>query len=220
MKKNLIILFTLLVLIVGAFSMASVCYADEIAESETIIEEAPSVWEQVCQWFKGVWARGKEAIALTGGTILGAVVLAGVKYITNKGFEKIDKKINTSSIADETTKKLLNNLSNCVMSVDIQPLMAKQYAELQSELEYEMKEMFKKQDERNLALIECIEGFADYFKCSSAVSDEQKKALEEKIASAKALYEGDKAVTATIEVKAEATSTNSKKANTTTVQAY
>ena len=201
----------------------SLCFADEIAPSEEVVVEETTQEAEIdtssneaITWLKETWVNVKGYVlgALSGvsiSAILGAIFIVCIKRITNKGFDKLEKNTNSTDIANKVSGGILDQLGNCVLNVNMQPLMAKQYAELQAQLEKELFNTLNKQDKKNLALIKCFEAFADYFKCSTAVSDEQREALSNAIAEAKALYDTNTEITAQIEVVAEAPKETSKK---------
>ena len=186
----------------------------EIQPLDKPIEAQEEVVEQTSDnnatlWFKNVWEKGKAwCIGAFSGVsfsaLVAAIVYVGVKRLTNKGFDKIEKATNATTIADKTSEKFLQNISNVALDVNIKPVLESQYKAMSEQINGELSINLQKQDRKNLALIKCFEAFADYFKCSTAVSDEQKEALANTIAEAKSLYANcDNSVTAKVEIKAE-----------------
>lgn len=221
MKKKLLILFTLIMVLSIALSITATCFAEDYVEKELEIkpleveeETQEVVIEQTADnnatiWFKEIWEKGKAWVigacsGLSISALVGAFLVVAVKRATNKGFDSIEKNTNATTIADKTSEKFLQNISNVALDVNIKPVLESQYKAMSEEINGELTINLQKQDRKNLALIKCFEAFADYFKCSTAVSDEQKEALAQTIEEAKALYSNcDNQVTAKVEVKAE-----------------
>lgn len=218
MKNKLLILFTLILVLSIALSITALCFADETEETQEETQEAvvEEVEEQTADnnaniWFKETWDKCKNWVigacsGVTFSAIVGAILLVAVKRATNKGFDAIEKNTNSTTIADKASEKILGNLSNVALDVNIKPVMESQYKALSEQINGELTNAIQKQDLKNLAVIECFEAFAGYFKCSTAISDEQKKALDDTIKKAKALYSNvDNKVSAKVEIKAEPT---------------
>lgn len=215
MKKKLLILFTLVMVLSIALTLTSLCFAEEesvetIAEQDTtqeVVEENADNSAKI--WFMETWDKCKNWVigacsGISFSAIVAAIFLVGVRRATNSGFDKIEKSTNSQTIADLSSAKILDNLSNVALDVNIKPVLESQYKAISEEINGELTINLQKQDKKNLAIIECFEAFADYFKCSNAVSDEQKQNLAEKIASAKSLYSNvDNKVSAKVEIKAD-----------------
>lgn len=205
MKKKLLVLFTLLLVLMVALSVASMCYAEETEDApeettDAVVEEDFDFWT----WAKDTWARTKEAVNVSFSAIVGAIVIVVIKRATNKGFDKIEEKTDANNIADKTTTKLLSNLADTKLEVDIKPLMAQEYAQLGCELKADINKRDAKQDKMNQALIEIAKALGNFYKNSVAISDEQKDAFDKAIAEAEALCVVQPTISAKIEVKAEA----------------
>lgn len=211
MKKTLLTLLMLATMLVAVLTINATCFAEETSGEvaiETTAEETTDT--SASTWFSTMWEKVKDwVLGVAGGTtvsaIVGAIVITAVKKASSAGFDKIEEATNSTSIAEKTSEKLLNNLSSVALDVNIKPLMEWQYKKLSEQINANLTIELDKQDKRNLALIECFEAFANYFK-NSTVPEEDKQALSDAIANAKALYEnGTKTVTATIQVSAEPT---------------
>lgn len=211
MKTKLLVLFTLLVILLVALSVATFCFADDEITPDETTESNPVVQEEEFDfwtWAKDTWARTKEAINVSVSAVVGAIVIVAIKRFTNKGFDAIEKKTDVNKIADKTTERLLGNLGDTKLEVDIKPLMAKHYADLQAELKLDIQKRDAKQDQMNIAMLGILKSIGGFYKNSVAISDEQKQEFDEKIAEAEKLCTGYTApVTATIELKAEAEET-------------
>lgn len=221
--KKLLILFTLLVALTMVLSFTSVCFAEEeelpIAQEEQVVEETQPIVEESANtetsdnnaliWLKETWEKTKNyalgiASGVTFGAIISAIFLVAVRRVTNKAFDKIEKKTDSKTIADLSSKAILDNLSNVALDVNIKPVLMSQYKAMSEEINGELTIAIEKQDKKNLALIKCFKAFADYFKASVAISDEQKQALADTIAEAESLYANcDNKVRAKVEIKAE-----------------
>jgi len=217
--KKLFILFTLVFVLTMALSITSICFAESeplpIAQEdgEIVVEQAQeqeTADNNALVWLKETWEKCKGWLigAFSGvslSLVVGAIMSVLIKRATNKGFDRLEKNTNSQAIADLSSEKILNKLSQTALDVNIVPVMTSQYKALSEEINAELVVEIQKQDKKNLAIIKCFEAFADYFKCSTAVSDEQKQALADTIAEAKDLYSNcDNKVTAKIEVVAEA----------------
>ena len=238
MKKKLLILIGLVVILSMALSFTALCYAEdelpvaqedglsinqievqaepfEAKQEEAVVEETTDE-EEAKAWFVNVWEKGKAWVigacsGLSMSLIVGAIVSVLIKRATNKGFDKLEKQTDSATIADLASQKILHNLSAVNIDVNIKPLLESHIRAIYEQINDELTTEMQKQDKKNLAIIECFEAFADYFKCSTAITDEQKQALSEKIASAKALYANcDNKVSAQVEIKAEPTKTEIK----------
>ena len=215
MKKTMLILFTLIVILTMALTITSVCFAEEteeatIVDNDTTVNQTETADNNGNLWFTKIWNKCKEWVIAIGSGLsiagLGtAVGYALVKTLTTRTANKIADGCNSQTIADKTSDKLMAHLGNAVLDVNIKPVLQSQYKAMSEEINAELTINLQKQDKKNLAVIKCFEAFADYFKCSTAVSEEQKQALADTIAEAKALYENcDNTATAKIEVVAEA----------------
>ena len=217
MKKKLIILFTLLVILVCALSITSMCFAEEENASEDVVIEAQeedvlTADNDAWTWLKETWARLKEVIGVSLSAIIGAIVIVAVKYITNKGFEKFDKANNPNAIAKDIKDGVLEGISNSALDVNMKPLMASQYREMSEQVYADLKKENELLKKMVYASVDCIEKLGAYFDCSVAVGDEAKQEFKDTIANAKALFnEPTQEVKATIEVVAEPTKETSKK---------
>ena len=222
MKKKLLILFTLIMVLTMALTITATCFAEEevdnvVYENETLVDNSVDTTqsEQTSDnngnlWFSKIWQKCKEWVIAIGSGLsiagLGtAIGYALVKTLTTRTANKIADGCNSQTIADKTSDKLMEHLGNVALDVNIKPILQSQYKAISEDINAELSINLQKQDKKNLAVIKCFEAFADYFKCSVAVSDEQKQALADTIAEAKALYENcDNKATAKIEIVAEA----------------
>lgn len=219
MKKTMLILFTLLMVLSIALTITATCFAEEevdnvVYENETLVDNSVDTTQTSDNnaniWFSKIWAKCKEWVIAIGSGIsiagIGtAIGYALVKTLTTRTANKIADGCNSQTIADKTSKALMEHLGNVALDVNIAPVLQSQYKAISEEINAELNINLNKQDKKNLAVIKCFEAFADYFSCSVAVSEEQKQALADTIAEAKALYENtDNKVSAKIEVVAEA----------------
>lgn len=223
MKKKLLILFTLIMVLTMALTITATCFAEEesvanvVYENETLVDNSVDTTQSeetsdnnANLWFSKIWQKCKEWVIAIGSGIsiagLGtAIGYALVKTLTTRTANKIADGCNSQTIADKTSDKLMEHLGNVALDVNIKPILQSQYKAISENINAELSINLQKQDKKNLAVIKCFEAFADYFKCSVAVSDEQKQALADTINEAKALYENcDNKATAKIEIVAEA----------------
>ena len=222
MKKKLLILFTLMIVLTMALTITSICFAEEevdnvVYENETLVDNSVDTTQSeetsdnnANIWFTKIWQKIKVwAIGAFSGvtlsSIVGVIVAVVIKRGTNKGFDRLEANTNSKTIADLSSKAILEKISSVALDVNIKPVLQSQYKAMSEEINAELSINLQKQDKKNLAVIKCFEAFADYFKCSVAVSDEQKQALADTINEAKALYENcDNKATAKIEIVAEA----------------
>lgn len=223
MKKKLLILFTLMMVLTMALTITSICFAEEesvdnvVYENETLVDNSVDTTQSeetsdnnANLWFSKIWQKCKEWVIAIGSGLsiagLGtAIGYALVKTLTTRTANKIADGCNSQTIADKTSKALMEHLGNIALDVNIKPILQSQYKAISENINAELSINLQKQDKKNLAVIKCFEAFADYFKCSVAVSDEQKQALADTINEAKALYENcDNKATAKIEIVAEA----------------
>lgn len=234
--KKLLILFTLVFVLTIALSITSVCFAEyendlpvgyETGEptsvEQPIIEETTTDGEiatsdnNALVWLKETWEKVKHIVlgAVSGigvGTIVSAIFVVVVKRATNKGFDKIEKNTNSTTIADLSSKKILDKLSNVALDVNIKPVLASQYKAMSEEINGELTINLQKQDKKNLAVINLLEKLGNYFDCSVAVSDEKKDEFKQAVQEAKDLYANcDNKVSAKVEIVAEAPKQESKK---------
>ncbi len=209
--KKLVVLFILILMLGACLLCTSLCFADEIQEDsqeelvvEETIEATPDndAWE----WVKDAWARCKHILigafsGVSASTLVGAVFVVLVKRSTNKVADKIEKNTNTNSIATMASEKILKNLADVKISMEIKPMIVSQVRAVCEEVsQYFVQEQIK-QDKKNLAVINILEKIANFYKASVAISDEQRDALNEAIAEAKKLYENyDNTTTAVVEV--------------------
>lgn len=234
--KKLLILFTLVFVLTIALSITSVCFAEyendlpvgyETGEptsvEQPIIEETTTDGEiatsdnNALVWLKETWEKVKHIVlgAVSGigvGTIVSAIFVVVVKRATNKGFDKIEKNTNSTTIADLSSQKILDKLSNVALDVNIKPVLASQYKAMSEEINGELTINLQKQDKKNLAVINLLEKLGNYFDCSVAVSDEKKDEFKQAVQEAKDLYANcDNKVSAKVEIVAEAPKQESKK---------
>lgn len=210
--KKLVIVLTLLAILVCALSITSICYAEEDVAEDVVIEEAQEQEFDFWAWLDNFWARFKEVIGVSISTIVGAIVIVVVKYLTSKGLNTIEKNTNASTIADKTSDKLLANMSNMALNVNMKPLMESQYREMSEQVYADLKQENALLKKMVYANINCLEKLGGYFDCSVAVSDEAKQEFKDTIEQSKALFdEPSTEITATIEVVAEPTKDTSKK---------
>jgi hypothetical protein len=176
----------------------------DTTQSEETSDNNANIWfTKIWQKIK-VWAIGAFS-GVTLSSIVGVIVAVVIKRGTNKGFDRLEANTNSKTIADLSSKAILEKISSVALDVNIKPVLQSQYKAMSEEINAELSINLQKQDKKNLAVIKCFEAFADYFKCSVAVSDEQKQALADTINEAKALYENcDNKATAKIEIVAEA----------------
>lgn len=218
MKKTLLILFMLVMVLCVSLTITATCFAEETTEATEVVEEATAD-NNVGVWFKTMWEKCKEwAIGAFSGVsvsaLVGGIVVVAVKKASSAGFDKIEKATNSTTIADATSEKLLNNLSSVALDVNIKPLMEWEYKKLYQQVNGNLEISLNKQDQKNLATLECFEAFANFFK-NSTVPEADKQALSDAIANAKALYEThNTAVKATIEVNATPTTKEVETTNT------
>ena len=212
MKKTLLLFLTIFALTMMILSMATICYAEEetITENDvTITQSAETADNNANIWFKEAWEKGKAwCIGAFSGVSIGSIVavIVGVlvRRATNKGIDEIKKKTDTDTIAAETSKKLADRMSSMVLDVHINKVLESQYKVISEQIFTSVDKELVDLKKMFIADIECYEAFADFFRCSTAISDEQKKALDEKIQNAKALFETpDDTTKATIVVTAE-----------------
>lgn len=230
MKKTMLILFTLLLVLSIALTITATCFAEEevdnvVYENETLVDNSVdnTQSEQTADnnanlWFSKIWQKCKEWVIAIGSGIsiagIGtAIGYALVKTLTTRTANKIADGCNSQTIADKTSKALMEHLGNVALDVNIAPVLQSQYKAISEEINAELNINLNKQDKKNLALIKCFKAFADYFSCSVAVSEDQKLALANAIAEAESLYSvSDSSVTAKIEVVAEPTKEEKKTA--------
>ena len=221
MKKKLLILFTLMLVLSMALSITSLCYADgeevpvaeETIEEEAIVEETEVAEEtadnSALVWIKTTWEKIKPRVlgmfdGVTIGGIVAIIVGVIVRRGANKGFDKLEKNANSDTIADLSSKKILDNLSNVALDVNIKPVLSSQYKAMSEEINGELTINLQKQDKKNLAVINLVEKLGNYFDCSVAVSDEAKADFKQAVKEAKELYSNcDNKVSAKVEIKAE-----------------
>lgn len=239
--KKLLILFTLVFVLTIALSITSVCFADEelpvaqetpqsidgdltikpiilASDEETTTDsEIATSDNNALVWLKETWEKVKHIVlgAVSGigvGTIVSAIFVVVVKRATNKGFDKIEKNTNSTTIADLSSQKILDKLSNVALDVNIKPVLASQYKAMSEEINGELTINLQKQDKKNLAVINLLEKLGNYFDCSVAVSDEKKDEFKQAVQEAKDLYANcDNKVSAKVEIVAEAPKQESKK---------
>lgn len=230
MKKKLLILFTLIMVLTMALTITATCFAEEevdnvVYENETLVDNSVDTTqsEQTSDnnanlWFSKIWQKGKAWCigafsGITIGGIIATIIYGMVKGFTAKATNTITTNCNSKDIADQASNKILDKLANVALDVNIAPVLQSQYKAISEEINAELNINLNKQDKKNLAVIKCFEAFADYFKCSVAVSEEQKQALADTINEAKALYENcDNKATAKIEIVAEAPKETKKEA--------
>ena len=211
--KKLIIVLTLLVILVCALSITSICYAEEEVAEDVVIEEAQEEADfDFWAWAKETWLRLKEVIGVSLSAIIGAIVIVAVKYITNKGFEKMDKSHNPKAIIQEVKDGVLDGIATSKLNVNIEKVMDYQYREMSAQVYADLKQENALLKKMVYANINCLEKLGGYFDCSVAVSDEAKQEFKDTIEQSKALFdEPSTEITATIEVVAEPTKDTSTK---------
>lgn len=229
--KKLLILFTLVFVLTIALSITSVCLADEempVAQEtgEPTIEatqEATTDGEiatsdnNALTWLKETWERAKHVVlgvfaGFSVGAIVSAIFAVVVKRIVNKIFDKMEKNTNSTTIADLSSQKILDKLSNVALDVNIKPVLESQYKAMSEEINGELTINLQKQDKKNLAVINLLEKLGNYFDCSVAVSDEAKAEFKQAVQEAKDLYANcDNKVSAKVEIVAEAPKQEKKK---------
>lgn len=212
--KKLLILFTLVFVLTIALSITSVCLADEelpVAQEgepaieQTVEESAPE--DDALSWWKQTRENIKpRVLGLFDGVTIGGIVAIIVGVIvrrgTNKGFDLIKKTTDAETMSDLVSEKAAKKMANTQLDVNIVPAMKSQYRALSEEINAELTLQIKKQDEKQLAVLDGIDKLGSYFDCSVAVSDEAKKEFHDSMAKARALFENDTQVKATIVVEA------------------
>lgn len=222
MKKKLLILFTLVMILAMSLTITAYCFAEDeevpvAEETQPVIEEAETADNNAVIWFQEVWEKIKVwAIGAFSGVSVGSIVavIIGViiKRSTNKGFDKIEKKTDNKETAKIVSGEILKHLANVKIDVEMKSMVESEIRAIYEEITADMIKLMKKQDERNLALIKCFEGLAGYYKCSSAISEEDKQYMLDCIAEAKALYtNAPTSVSAVVEVKQDAKEESKKK---------
>ena len=218
--KKLVILFTLLAILVCALSITSICFADDeiVASEEAVIEaQETSTDFNFGLWLKDVLSRAKTwiiggGIGVTLGGIFATIIYAIAKFLVNKTLNTLTDKVNSTTIADKTSEKLLDNISNIALDVNVKPLMEYHYKQISAQVYDDLNkqnELIKKMILENTI---CLEKLGGYFDNSVAVSDEQKDEFYKSIENLKALaYEPSNEIEAQIEVVAEAPKDTSKK---------
>ena len=226
MKKNLLILFTLILVLSIALSITATCFAEEIPiateidlnETEVVaqpfVEEQPQEAEiatadnDAWTWLKETWEKVKPYCmgafsGLTIGGLVSAIFYAVIKSLTTKTLNKIDNATSSSAIADLTTKKLEEHFAKTTIDVDIKPLMEKQYLILANNVFDTLNKSTQKQDEKYLAMVNVFEKLSHYYDGSIGVTDAQKQELADAVAYAKSLFVEPTKTTAKIAAVAE-----------------
>lgn len=231
--KKLLILFTLVFVLTIALSITSVCFAEyendlpvgyetgeptiEATQETTTDGEIATSDNDALVWLKETWERAKHVVlgvfaGLSVSAIVSAVFAVVAKRIANKIFDKMEKNTNSTTIADLSSQKILDKLSNVALDVNIKPVLASQYKAMSEEINGELTINLQKQDKKNLAVINLVEKLGNYFDCSVAVSDEAKAEFKQAVQEAKDLYANcDNKVSAKVEIVAEAPKQESKK---------
>ena len=227
--KKLLILFTLVFVLTIALSITSVCFAEYENDlpvgyetGEPTIEatqeaEIATSDNDALVWLKETWEKCKGWLigAFSGvslSVIVAAIMSVLIKRATNKGFDKLEKNTNSTTIADLSSQKILDKLSNVALDVNIKPVLASQYKAMSEEINGELTINLQKQDKKNLAVINLVEKLGNYFDCSVAVSDEAKAEFKQAVQEAKDLYANcDNKVSAKVEIVAEAPKQETKK---------
>ena len=218
MKKNLLILFTLIMVLSIALSITATCFAED--EALPITEEAQPIEQEAVEaeiatpdndawtWLKETWEKVKPYCmgafsGLTIGGLVSAIFYAVIKSLTTKTLNKIDNATSSSAIADLTTKKLEEHFAKTTIDVDIKPLMEKQYLVLAQQVFETLYNQTQKQDEKYLAMVNVFEKLSHYYDGSIGVTDAQKQELADAVAYAKSLFVEPTKTTAKIAAVAE-----------------
>ena len=215
MKKNLLILFTLILVLSIALSITATCFAED--EALPITEEAQPVEQEAeiatadndaWTWLKETWEKVKPYCmgafsGLTIGGLVSAIFYAVVKSLTNKTLNKIDQKTNAETISSAVISDVKDHFAKTTIDVDIKPLMEKQYLILAQEVFETLYAATQKQDEKYLAMVNVFEKLSHYYDGSIGVTDAQKQELAEAIAYAESLFVEPTKTTAKIAVVAE-----------------
>ena len=208
--KKLLILFTMMLILAMALTFTSMCYAEEetTEQAEPVAEQIQEAQEdEAMTWIKTTWENIKpRVLGLFDGVTIGGIVAIIVGVIvrrgTNKGFDLIKKSTDAETMSDLVSEKAAKKMANTQLDVNIIPAMKSQYKALSEEINAELTLQIKKQDEKQLAILDSIDKLGSYFDCSVAVGDEAKQEFHDSIANAKKLFENDTQVKATIVVEA------------------
>lgn len=213
MKKTILLLLTLMVLSIMVLSMGAICYAEEetIVENDTTITQTEETSDSNANlWFNKIWDKCKQwVIAIGSGlSIAGvgtAVGYALVKTFTSRTANKIADGCNAQTIADKTSEKLFNKMSNVALDVNIKPLMEHQYREMSAQINVDVSRQNELIKQALSKGFDSLEKLGSYFDCSVAVSNEAKEAFHKTIEEARALLdEPKKEISAKVEITAEA----------------
>ena len=218
MKKNLLILFTLILVLSIALSITATCFAEDEAlpiteeaqpiEQEAVEAEIATADNDAGEWFSNIWQKIKVwAIGAFSGLSVGAIVSAifvvVIKRALNKGIDKIESKTEASTISDSVSKNIEEHFAKTTIDVDIKPLMEKQYLILANNVFETLNKATLKQDEKYLAMVNVFEKLSHYFDGSIGVTDAQKQELADAVAYAKSLFVEPTKTTAKIAAVAE-----------------
>ena len=226
MKKNLLILFTLILVLSIALSITATCFAEDLpiateidlngteVVAQPFVEEQPQEAEiatadnDAWTWLKETWEKVKVwAIGAFSGLSVGAIVSAifvvVIKRALNKGIDKIESKTEASTISDSVSKNIEEHFAKTTIDVDIKPLMEKQYLILANNVFETLNKATLKQNEKYLAMVNVFEKLSHYFDGSIGVTDAQKQELADAVAYAKSLFVEPTKTTAKIAAVAE-----------------
>lgn len=232
MKKNLLILFTLILVLSIALSITATCFAED--EALPITEEAQPVEQEAenatpdndaGEWFSNIWQKIKVwAIGAFSGLSLGAIVSAifvvVIKRALNKGIDKIESKTEASTISDSVSKNIEDHFAKTTIDVNIAPLMERQYLLLSQKVYADLDVAIKKVEEKYMAMVKCFEKLGHYYDGSIGVTDVQKQEFYDAVEYAKSLAEEEPKTTAKIAVEVTPEKTEEKKTTKSVAEPY